>query len=199
MAGVLVLLAQIIVGLNFLLSCYLIFLLHGLGWAFVSFFVVPIGMAGAPFIVGTWPYLLMGCGIFVIGNYLKSRDEKKLFNQLVEVETSRSGRIASKATDAEVIGTARALPLFETDEIKGNGKLFGQPNGTLFWVGENGATFDIGDGVERWGSSSWESRKDSPDLFFKLNFGFGSDFVIPESEKARWIPWFRHHHSDKER
>ena len=198
MASVLILVAQVIVGINFLLSCYLTFLSHGLGWAIVAFFVVPIGMVGAPFFVGTWPFFLLGVGIFVIGNFLRSREEKKFNRQLLDHVISRSGRISDKATSAEVIGTARATPLFATDEIKGNGKLFGQPDGTLFWVGDNGVTFEMGDGIERWGSSSWESRKDSPDLFFKLNFGLGSDFVITEPEKARWIEWFRNHHSDKE-
>ena len=111
---------------------------------------------------------------------------------------SRSGRIADKTESAEVIGTARALPIFETAEIKGNGKLFGLPKGNLFWLGDDGTSFDMGDKLKSWGKSNWDSQKNSKELYFSLASGIYSDFCIPSSERDIWVPWFTKYHSDAE-
>lgn len=198
MSAFFVMLAQILVGMNYLLSCFLVMSNFGLGWALVSFFIVPVGVVIAPFIVGTWIFFLAGVVLFLFGAVLKSREEKKLAKQFLNVQESRSGRIADKTESAEVIGTATAMPLFESAEIKGNGKLFGLPQGHLFWLGEDGTSFDMGDQLKSWGKSNWTSQKDSRDLFFSLGSGMSSDFFIPSSERDIWVPWFTKYHENKE-
>jgi len=198
MSALFVMLAQVVVGLNFLLSCFLVLNSYGIGWALISFFAVPVGVAIAPFFVGTWPLFLIGVAFFVIGNVLKSRDEKKLTKEYLKVQESRSGQIADKTQTAEVIGTAHAISLFETAEIKGNGKLFGLPNGYLFWLGDDGTSFDMGSTLKSWGKSNWTSKQESKDIFFSLGAGIYSDFRIPSSERDIWTPWFKKYHKDKE-
>jgi hypothetical protein len=198
MSALFVMLAQIVIGMNYLLSCFFVMTNFGLGWALVSFFVVPVGVVVAPFFVGTWSFFLVGVALFLIGTVLKSREEKKLAKQFLNVQESRSGRIANMTESAEVIGTATAMPLFETAEIKGNGKLFGLQQGHLFWLGEDGTSFEMGDQLKSWGKSNWNSQKDSKDLFFSLGSGIYSDFYIPSSERDIWVPWFTKYHKDKD-
>jgi len=180
MANLFILLAQIVVGLNYLLTCFLVLANYSLGWALISFFVVPIGAVA----------------VFVVGSTLKSREEKKFAQQMFAAHESRSNRIAQMTQEAELIGSARAWPVLETDEIRGEGKLFGFKDGKLFWLGENGVSFNIEKYVKSWGKSSWESLKNSEDIYLMTDTR--TEFIIPSSEKLLWSPWLKKNYPDKE-
>lgn len=65
--------------LLFLLDLYSLALLagvHGLGWALVSFFIVPAQIL-VPFIVGTWIPMLVLMAIAFLGVLLDSQKSKK--------------------------------------------------------------------------------------------------------------------------
>ena len=196
MANLLILVAQIIVGLNYLFTCFLVLANYSLGWALISFFVVPIGVVAAPFFVNTWGFLLIGAALYAIGNSLKSREEKKFAQQMFSAHEKRNNQIAKMTQDAELIGTAKAWPILEADEIRGEGKLFGFKDGNMFWLGENGVSFDIQKYVKSWGRSTWEALKNSEDIF--LTTDTRTEFVIPSFEKSLWTPWLRKHYPDKE-
>lgn len=195
MSSLFVLFAQIVVGLNYLLTCFLVLTNYSLGWALISFFIVPIGAVAAPFFVQTWGFLLIGIALFAIGTFLKSQEEKKFARQFLQVQESRTSKIASVTQNAEVIGSARAMPIFETDEIRGNGKLFGLPGGNLYWLGDNGITYDMKRYLKSWGKSPWKSQNDSQDLYLMTDTR--NEFVIPAGEKNSWITWLSQHHNDK--
>lgn len=196
MANLFIFLAQVVVGLNYLLTCFLVLANYSLGWALVSFFVVPIGVAAAPFFVNTWGFLLIGIALFAIGSILKSRDEKKFAQQMFALHESRNNQIAQMTHDAELIGSARAWPVLESDEIRGEGKLFGFKDGNLFWLGDNGISFNIERYVKSWGKSPWEPLKNSEDIYLMTDTR--TEFVIPSSEKPLWAPWLKKNYPDKE-
>lgn len=196
MANLFILLAQIIVGLNYLLTCFLVLANFSLGWALISFFVVPLGAVAAPFFVNTWGFFLIGVVFFAVGTYLKSRNEKKFAQLMFEASESRNNRIAQMTQDAELISPAKASPMLETDEIRGEGKLFGFKDGKLFWLGENGTSFDIEKYVKSWGKSSWESRRSSEDIYLMTDAR--AEFIIPAPERSLWSHWLKKHYPDKE-
>lgn len=196
MGKLLILLSQIVVGLNYLFTCFLVLVNFGLGWALISFFVVPIGVAAAPFFVNTWLFFLIGVALFVIGSTLNTRVEKKFTQEILTANESRNKEIAQMTQRAELIGTASTWPVFETDEIRGEGKLFGFKDGNMFWLGDNGISFNIETYVRSWGKSQWESLKNSEDIY--LITETRTEFIIPSSERAVWVPWLRKNYPDKE-
>jgi hypothetical protein len=58
-----------------MLSLYLLNLEHGLIWAVVAFFVIPLQVF-VPFLVGTWHIALLLTGVFFLGVFLDDRKNK---------------------------------------------------------------------------------------------------------------------------
>ena len=59
-----------------MLSLYALNLEHGLMWAVVAFFVVPLQVL-VPFLVGTWPAAIAFTALFFLGGYLEVKREEK--------------------------------------------------------------------------------------------------------------------------
>ena len=111
-------LGQLIVGINYLLTCFLVLGNFGLGWGFVAFFIPPIGAIGAPFLVGTWPIFLIGSILFIVGTALNRSQERKYAESWRNDFRSEQNRLAQLTQNAEVIGHAEALRFLESDPQK---------------------------------------------------------------------------------
>jgi hypothetical protein len=61
-----------------MLSLYALNLEHGLIWAVVAFFVIPLQIF-VPFLVGTWPIALLLTGVFFLGAFLDDKKNKSDF------------------------------------------------------------------------------------------------------------------------
>jgi hypothetical protein len=60
-----------------MLSLYALNLEYGIFWAVIAFFVVPLQVF-VPFLVGTWPAMLLFLAIFFLGTYLDDKFSKKI-------------------------------------------------------------------------------------------------------------------------
>lgn len=58
-------------------SLYALNLQHGLMWAVIAFFVIPLQIL-VPFLVGTWPIAVILTTIFFLGAYLDGRKEQSV-------------------------------------------------------------------------------------------------------------------------
>lgn len=59
-----------------LLSLYALNLQHGIFWAIVAFFVVPLQLF-VPFLVGTWPAAIAFAALLFLGGFLDQRREAR--------------------------------------------------------------------------------------------------------------------------
>ena len=188
-------LGQLIVGINYLYSSFLVLIKFGFFWALVSFFVPPIGAVGAPFFVNTWGIFLVGALLYLVGTVLTNSADKKLSRQYLDFEQSHEKQLTSRVQEAEIVGKAEAIKIFLNEPIVGPGKLIGSHNGQLFWSGDLGVTFNIEDNVESWGRS--EFGKDLQNFYFRTTTL--KEFVINEAEAPLWRDWFSRHYPSKER
>jgi hypothetical protein len=144
-------LGQLIIGLNFLFTSILVASKYGLLWGILSFAAVPIGAIAAPFFVGTGFFVILGAVLYFLGLFFSNAGARFSANS-----DSGGDQIIKKSRSSEVppeiSGTATASPMFEGEEIKGPGKLFGYEDGSLLWLGDNGISFRIGDSFESWES-----------------------------------------------
>jgi len=186
---------QLIVGLNYLFSSFLVLGNYGLFWGLVSFFFPPVGAVAAPFFVNTWGFFLVGAIFFIIGRALNNRSEKKLSKQFLEYERNLDRQLANRIQEAEVVGQANAKRIFLEEPIAGPGKLIGSHNGQLFWSGDSGASFNIEDNVESWGRS--EFGKNTDKFYFRTTSL--KEFEISEVESNLWRNWFSRHYPSRER
>ena len=184
---------QLIVGVNYLYSSFLVLANYGLIWGLVSFFVPPIGAVGAPFLVNTWGFFLVGAGIFIIGTIINRSEEKKMIKQQIEYSRSLDNQLANQVMDAEIVSRANATIMIPGMQPYGPGKLFGSPNGELFWIGDSGYQFNIEKNVRDWGNSKFEPN--SKDLFITLTTV--NEFSISQEDSTQWKLWFGKHYSSK--
>lgn len=185
----------LIVGLNYLFSCFLVLINYGFFWALVSFFIAPIGAIAAPFVVNTWGFFLVGVFFYIIGTVLTGASKKRLFKQFLEYEMSAEKQLANRIQKAELVGKAEALKIFLNEPIAGPGKLIASPTGQLFWSGDSGESFNIEDNVESWGRS--EFGKNEKKFYFRTTTL--KEFAINENEAPMWREWFARHYPTKER
>ena len=75
MGKVLMVLSGIALFIVDMLSLYALNLEHGLIWAVVAFFVIPLQIF-VPFLVGTWHIALLLMGVFFLGAFLDDRNNK---------------------------------------------------------------------------------------------------------------------------
>lgn len=186
---------QLIIGLNYIFSSFLVLGSYGLFWGLVSFFVPPVGAVIAPFIVNTWGFFFVGALLFILGTAITSRSDKKLSIQLLEYERNIDRQLAKRIQDAEIVGQANALKVFLNEPIAGPGKLIGSPNGHLFWSGDSGVSFNIEDNIESWGRS--EFGKNTDKFYFRTTSL--KEFEISEAESNLWRKWFSQHYPTRER
>ncbi len=186
---------QLIIGLNYIFSSFLVLGNYGLFWGLVSFFIPPAGAVVAPFIVNTWGFFLVGAILFILGSALTSRSDKKLSKQFLENERNVDRQLANRIQEAEIVGQANALMVFLNEPIAGPGKLIGSPNGHLFWSGDSGANFNIEDNVESWGRSEFGKNLDN--FYFRTTTL--KEFEISEAESNLWRKWFSQHYPTRER
>ena len=184
---------QLIVGLNYLFSSFLVLANFGLFWALLSFFVPPIGAAAAPFFVNTWGFFLVGAGIFIIGSMINHSDEKKMMKRQIEYSKSLDKQLANQVMDAEIVSRANATMILAGMQPYGPGKLFGSPDGELFWIGDSGYQFNIENNISDWGTSKFKPT--STDLYITLTTM--NEFSISKEDSFRWIPWLQKHYSGK--
>lgn len=194
MGKVLALLGQGIVGLNYLLTCYLVAVNFGMGWAVIAFFAAPVGALAAPFFVNTWGFLLIGGALFLLGVALDEKQERKFRMKLASAQDVRNKELANQLMSAQVVSSARSMGFLERDPIRGPGKMLGDNLGQLIWHGESGVTFKIGDSIQSWGKSRYSTS--SAD-FFVLTTTF-KEFCIAEQDAGPWREWFMKHYPDKE-
>jgi hypothetical protein len=182
---------QLVVGLNYLYSSFLVLVNYGLFWGLISFFVPPIGAVGAPFFVNTWGFFLVGAGIFIIGTVISRSEDKKQFKQQIEYSRSLDKQLADRVMEAEIVTRANATIMIPGMQPFGPGKLFGSPNGELFWIGDGGYQFNIEKNVKEWGSSKFKAN--SKDLYITLTTV--SEFSIEEVDSLQWKLWLEKHFS----
>ena len=95
---------------------------------------------------------------------------------------------------AEVIGTAEAPLMMPGLKPNGPGKLFGLPNGDLYWLGDSGYFLIIGgNNVSSWGKSKFDIK--SKDFYFYLTTA--TEFSIEKQESIKWKKWFEKHYPNE--
>lgn len=184
---------QLIVGLNYLFSSFLVLANYGIFWGLVSFFVPPIGAVAAPFFVNTWGFFLVGAGLFIIGSVINRNEEKKMFQRHIEYSQSLDKQLVNQVTDAEIVSRANATMMLAGMQPYGPGKMLGSPKGELFWIGDSGYQFNIESNVRSWGASNF--KVNSNDLYITLTTAL--EFSIGEEDSSRWIPWLEKHYPNQ--
>lgn len=113
----------------------------------------------------------------------------------VQIDYSRSldKQLANKIIEAEITSRANATIMIPGMQPYGPGKLFGSPNGELFWIGDSGYQLNIENNVRDWGSSKF--KPDSKDLYITLTTV--NEFSISEDDSFRWIPWLERNYPGK--
>ena len=95
---------------------------------------------------------------------------------------------------AEVIGIAEAPLMMPGLKPNGPGKLFGLPNGDLYWLGDSGYFLIIGgNNVSSWGKSKFDIK--SKDFYFYLTTA--TEFSIEKQESIKWKKWFEKHYPNE--
>jgi hypothetical protein len=162
-----------------------------LGWGVLSFFIPPLGAVLAPFLVNTWGIFLVGVALFIIGNMMTRNAQSNLIKRQVDYSRSLDSMLANQVMEAEVIGRANATLLIPGMQPYGPGKLFGSPNGELFWVGDGGYQFNIERNLKKWGLSLLATN--SKDLFITLTTG--AEFAIDSEHANQWKEWLKKHYA----
>jgi hypothetical protein len=184
---------QLVVGVNYLFSCFFVLVNYGPFWGLVSFFVPPIGAVAAPFFVNTWGFFLVGAGFFIIGSVINRSEEKKMFQRHFEYSQSLDKQLATQLMDSEIVTRANATMMLAGMQPFGPGKLLGSPTGSLFWIGDSGYQFNIEKNLREWGNSEFKLK--SNDLYITLTTM--NEFSVSEEDSSKWIPWLQKHYPDK--
>lgn len=184
---------QLVVGVNYLLSCYLMSLKFGFGWGAISFFIPPIGAVLAPFLVNTWGFFLVGAGFFIVGNIFENSEEKKSRQRLFEYQRSLDKKLADRVIDAEIVSRAHATELILGMQPSGPGKLFGSVSGELFWAGDSGYQFDVGKQIREWGFSKIGPHSEN----LCITLTTANEFFIEDENANQWKQWLLEHYPAK--
>lgn len=180
---------EIIIGVNYLLTCVLVGASSGLGWGIISFAIPPIGALIAPFWVGTWMILLAGASIILIGFVMERRNGRRnfgAFNQLQEIPTSTD---TEYLFTAEIEANAKKVMMLSTDSTA-SGKMYGDSAGALLFLAEDGSYYTLGNSVMSWGFE----LHSIPTKTLHIVSHTWDAFEIDEKESQAWKTWMSKHH-----
>ena len=99
-------------------------------------------------------------------------------------------KLRDRFESSQVVGNAKAISMFQGEDISGPGKLIGSEDGNLTWFGDNGVRYDIGNSIRSWGKPQWGFE--TKDFYFVTSTS--NEFVIDASDYSKWENWFSAHH-----